>query len=109
MADFVRAQGQLGDTGAPTTMLTVGGSKTYDHIDAIFFNTDTVPVEITLYLGSVAVANKIFNVTIPNPPGAGATVPVSIKQRIPATTTIIAEAESGKTNKVNYFITAIEV
>jgi len=109
MGQFVRAQGQLSDDATPTTMHTVTAEKEMHQLDLVFFNTDTVAVEVTVYLGTKATTVKVFNATIPAPPGSLSTVPLVIKQMLPASTPIIAEAETGKANKINYFLTAIEV
>ncbi len=109
MADLVPKTGQLGDTAAPTTMHTVTTGKTLDQADIVFFNTDTVDVEVILYWGSKATANKIYQALIPLSPGTGAVVPIVIKQQLAAGVTVVAEAESGKGSKINYFFTGLEV
>lgn len=108
MAEFVSAQGQLGDVAAPTTMITVTGGKTMTHQDIIFFNTDIVGIIVTLYEGAKATDKKIWEQTIPAAGASGSTVPLIIKQRFTGGTKIDAEAESGKGNKVNYFLTGLE-
>ena len=109
MAEFITAQGQLGDTAAPTTMHSVTAGKELHQLDIIFFNTDTVAVEIHLYLGSKATNKKVLNISLSAPPSTGATHSSVIKQRFAAGVDIDAEAESGKGSKINYFLTGIEV
>ncbi len=109
MADLVPKTGQLGDTAAPTTIHTVTTGKTLDQADIVFFNTDVVNIEVTLYWGAKATANKIYQADIPLGPASNAVVPLVIKQQMAAGVTIVAEAESGKGAKINYFFTALEV
>jgi len=109
MAEFVSAQGQLGDVAATTTIHTVTTGKELHQLDIVFFNTDTVAVEVILYIGAKATSKKILKISLSAPPSEKATFPMVIKQRLAAGTDIDAEAESGKGSKINYFFTGIEV